>query len=169
MKFYDLEWLAEKCGTDNKYEITAKVAAEARRESEESTFAKSEEDGHLENERFISNVLSEIENDTSPISINYHPAPVKRAEEEIIAEADPKKDSVQEEDMEEEENTEEEIDESMERQEEEEEEEEKEEGKTSKQRSKTTKKAAEKKTENKTQKTKKKIAEDNNSSSEENE
>ncbi|MBR6901114.1 MAG: hypothetical protein IKN30_03520, partial [Synergistaceae bacterium] len=87
MKFYDLEWLAEKCGTDNKYEITAKVAAEARRESEESTFAKSEEDGHLENERFISNVLSEIENDTSPISINYHPAPVKRAEEEIIAEA----------------------------------------------------------------------------------
>ena len=35
MKFYDLEWLATKCGTDNKYEITAKIAAEARRESEE--------------------------------------------------------------------------------------------------------------------------------------
>lgn len=64
MKFYDLEWLAEKCGTDNKYEITAKVAAEARRESEESMFDKS----NPGNERFISNVLLEIEEGRSPIN-----------------------------------------------------------------------------------------------------
>ena len=64
MKFYDLEWLAEKCGTDNKYEITAKVAAEARRESEETSFDKSDPG----NERFISNVLLEIEEGRSPIN-----------------------------------------------------------------------------------------------------
>ena len=64
MKFYDLEWLAEKCGTDNKYEITAKVAAEARRESEEASIDKT----NPVNERFISNVLLEIEEDRSPIN-----------------------------------------------------------------------------------------------------
>ena len=63
MKFYDLEWLAEKCGTDNKYEITVKVAAEARRESEEAQIDK--DNG---NERYISNVLLEIEEDRSPIN-----------------------------------------------------------------------------------------------------
>ena len=30
MKFYDLDALENKCGTDNKYEITALVAARAR-------------------------------------------------------------------------------------------------------------------------------------------
>ena len=64
MKFYDLEWLAEKCGTDNKYEITAKVAAEARRESEESATDKT----NPANERYISNVLLEIEEGKSPIN-----------------------------------------------------------------------------------------------------
>lgn len=64
MKFYDLEWLAEKCGTDNKYEITAKVAAEARRESEEMPIDKADPG----NERFISNVLLEIEENRSPIN-----------------------------------------------------------------------------------------------------
>ena len=64
MKFYDLEWLAEKSGTDNKYEITAKVAAEARRESEEASIDKT----NPVNERFISNVLLEIEEDRSPIN-----------------------------------------------------------------------------------------------------
>ena len=64
MKFYDLEWLAEKCGTDNKYEITAKVAAEARRESEEEGVDKTDPG----NERFISNVLLEIEENRSPIN-----------------------------------------------------------------------------------------------------
>ncbi|MBQ4470662.1 MAG: hypothetical protein IJR35_10340 [Synergistaceae bacterium] len=65
MKFYDLEWLAERCGTENKYEITAKVAAEARRESEESPIEKNSP----ANERFISNVLLEIEEGKSPINV----------------------------------------------------------------------------------------------------
>ena len=69
MKFYDLEWLAEKCGTDNKYEITAKVAAEARRESENPTTDKT----NPANERYISNVLLEIEEGRSPINA---PAPI---------------------------------------------------------------------------------------------
>ena len=64
MKFYDLEWLADKCGTENKYEITAKIAAEARRESEETVIEK----GTPVNERYISNVLQEIEDGTSPIN-----------------------------------------------------------------------------------------------------
>ena len=64
MKFYDLEWLAEKCGTDNKYEITAKIAAEARRESEENLSDKN----NPGNERYISNVLLEIEEGKSPIN-----------------------------------------------------------------------------------------------------
>ena len=64
MKFYDLEWLAKKCGTDNKYEITAKVAAEARRESEESVNDRT----NPANERYISNVLLEIEEGRSQIS-----------------------------------------------------------------------------------------------------
>lgn len=64
MKFYDIEWLAEKCGTDNKYEITAKVAAEARRESEEDAVDRT----NPANERYISNVLLEIEEDRSPIN-----------------------------------------------------------------------------------------------------
>ena len=68
MKFYDLEWLAEKCGTDNKYEITAKIAAEARRESEESLIDKN----NPGNERYISNVLLEIEEGKSPV--NAHPS-----------------------------------------------------------------------------------------------
>ncbi len=66
MKFYDLEWLADKCGTDNKYEITVKVAAEARRESEEHPVEK----GMQANERYISNVLLEIEEGKSPINAN---------------------------------------------------------------------------------------------------
>ncbi len=64
MKFYDIEWLAKKCGTDNKYEITAKVAAEARRESEEDAGDRT----NPANERYISNVLLEIEEGTSPIN-----------------------------------------------------------------------------------------------------
>lgn len=69
MKFYDLEWLAKRCGTDNKYEITAKIAAEARRESEEAVIEK----GVPQNERFISNVLHEIEEGTSPINAEHEP------------------------------------------------------------------------------------------------
>ena len=66
MKFYDLEWLAGQCGTDNKYEITAKVAAEARRESEESPI---ERNNSPANERFISNVLLEIEEGKSSLNV----------------------------------------------------------------------------------------------------
>lgn len=77
MKFYDLEWLAKKCGTDNKYEITAKVAAEARRESEEAfpVTPVKDKDAPID-ERFISNVLLEIEEDKSPISVDYQPPEV---------------------------------------------------------------------------------------------
>lgn len=64
MKFYDIESLAEKCGTNNKYEITAKVAAEARRESEDSSIDKT----NPANERYISNVLQEIEEGKSPVN-----------------------------------------------------------------------------------------------------
>ena len=71
MKFYALEELAEKCGTDNKYEITVKIAAEARRKSEEAS-RKNEEaiEGTKTdpaNERFISAVLLEIEEGKSDI------------------------------------------------------------------------------------------------------
>ena len=66
MKFYDLEWLADQCGTDNKYEITAKVAAEARRESEETTTIDKNSPA---NERFISNVLLEIEEGRSSLNV----------------------------------------------------------------------------------------------------
>lgn len=69
MKFYDLEWLADKCGTENKYEITAKIAAEARREAEETPIER----GTPNNERYISNVLSEIEEGTSPINAHAEP------------------------------------------------------------------------------------------------
>ncbi len=83
MKFYDLEWLARKCGTDNKYEITVKVSAEARRESEEAPYEKDKD--NPSNELFISKVLSEIEDDTSPISVDYVPPkimPVPEFDEE---------------------------------------------------------------------------------------
>ena len=94
MKFYDLEWLAGKCGTDNKYEITAKVAAEARRESEAAfpLAAVRDKDAPID-ERFISNVLLEIEEDKSPISVNYQPpvTPVTPVTEEttVIVTAEP--------------------------------------------------------------------------------
>ena len=64
MKFYDLEGLATLCGTDNKYEITAKVAAQARKLSEEFQIER----GTPHDERFISSVLSDIENGTSEIN-----------------------------------------------------------------------------------------------------
>ncbi len=58
LKFYDLEWLSNKLGTDNKYKITAEVAAKARQESEELTVIDKNNPG---NERYISNVLLEVE------------------------------------------------------------------------------------------------------------
>ncbi len=64
MKFYDLEWLSEKCGTDNKYEITVKIASEARKKSEQETADHS----NPSSERYISNVLLEIEQGKSEIN-----------------------------------------------------------------------------------------------------
>ncbi len=64
MKFYDLEWLSEKLGTDNKYKITAEIAAKARQESEEISIL----DKNTPNERYISNVLLEVEQGTDILS-----------------------------------------------------------------------------------------------------
>ena len=82
MKFYDIEWLADKCGTDNKYEITAKIAAEARRESEValSDFNNRDRDNPID-ERFISNVLAEIEQGKSSINaMKIEDLPISEAE-----------------------------------------------------------------------------------------
>ena len=54
MKFYDLDALENKCGTDNKYEITALVAARARWLSEHKTV---EEDLPV-NEKYLMMLIS---------------------------------------------------------------------------------------------------------------
>lgn len=57
MKFYDLEGLAAKCGTDNKYDITARIAARARWLGERKAI-----DGDLAaHERYLSLALLEVE------------------------------------------------------------------------------------------------------------
>ncbi|MBR1673279.1 MAG: hypothetical protein IJ702_10165 [Fretibacterium sp.] len=55
MKFYDLEALSRKCGTDNKYEITARIAARARWLGEHRTIE------HNVNERYLSLALLETD------------------------------------------------------------------------------------------------------------
>lgn len=62
MKFYDLDALETKCGTDNKYEITALVAARARWLSEHKTV----EEGLPANEKYLSMALLEVEKGTLP-------------------------------------------------------------------------------------------------------
>ena len=57
MKFYDLEGLSQKCGTDNKYDITARIAARARWLSEQ----KSLDRDLMTNERYLSLALLEVE------------------------------------------------------------------------------------------------------------
>ena len=57
MKFYDLEGLSERSGTDNKYEITARVSARARWLSEHN---KHDRD-IFANERYLSVALAEID------------------------------------------------------------------------------------------------------------
>lgn len=54
MKFYDLEALSRKCGTDNKYEITARIAARARWLGEHKSVLE-----HDVNERYLSIALRE--------------------------------------------------------------------------------------------------------------
>lgn len=62
MKFYDLDALEQKCGTDNKYEITALVAARARWLSEHKTL----EEGVPDNEKYLSVALLEVEKGEFP-------------------------------------------------------------------------------------------------------
>lgn len=62
MKFYDIDALENKCGTDNKYEITALVAARARWLSENKTIV----DALPVNEKYLSTALLEIEQGTLP-------------------------------------------------------------------------------------------------------
>ena len=57
MKFYDLEGLSKKCGTDNKYDITARIAARARWLSLHKPLDKDP----YTNERYLSLALLEVE------------------------------------------------------------------------------------------------------------
>ena len=61
MKFYDIDALEGKCGSDNKYKITALVAARARWLSEKKTV-----DSLPINEKYLSAVLQEMETDPLP-------------------------------------------------------------------------------------------------------
>jgi DNA-directed RNA polymerase subunit K/omega len=56
MKFYDLDSLGEKQGLDNKYLLTAAVAARARSLSEQKGRTLEED-----NEKFISTALQEFD------------------------------------------------------------------------------------------------------------
>ena len=62
MKFYDIDALEGRCKTDNKYKITALVAARARWLSEQKTVL----DALPANEKYLSAALLEIENDRLP-------------------------------------------------------------------------------------------------------
>ena len=62
MKFYDIDALENKCGIDNKYKITALVAARARWLSEQKTVL----DAQPANEKYLSAALLEIENGELP-------------------------------------------------------------------------------------------------------
>lgn len=62
MKFYDIDALNKQCGFDNKYQITALVAARARYLSEH----KMNIDALPINEKYLSAALLEIENGDLP-------------------------------------------------------------------------------------------------------
>jgi DNA-directed RNA polymerase omega subunit len=62
MKFYDIDALENKCAIDNKYKITALVAARARWLSEQKTVL----DSQPANEKYLSAALLEIENGLLP-------------------------------------------------------------------------------------------------------
>ena len=62
MKFYDIDALENKCSIDNKYKITALVAARARWLSEQKTAL----DSQPANEKYLSAALLEIENGSLP-------------------------------------------------------------------------------------------------------
>ena len=62
MKFYDIDALENKCNINNKYKITALVAARARWLSEQKTIL----DAQPANEKYLSAALLEIENGQLP-------------------------------------------------------------------------------------------------------
>jgi DNA-directed RNA polymerase subunit K/omega len=62
LKFYDIDALENKCRSDNKYEITALVAARARWLSEKKTVV----DALPANEKYLSAALLEIEQGALP-------------------------------------------------------------------------------------------------------
>ena len=62
MKFYDIDALEGKCSIDNKYKITALVAARARWLSEQ----KNPLDADAKNEKYLSAALSEIDGGRLP-------------------------------------------------------------------------------------------------------
>ena len=62
MKFYDIDALENKCNINNKYKITALVAARARWLSEQKTVL----DSQPENEKYLSAALLEIEDSSLP-------------------------------------------------------------------------------------------------------
>jgi DNA-directed RNA polymerase subunit K/omega len=62
MKFYDIDALENKCCVNNKYKITALVAARARWLSEQKTIL----DAQPANEKYLSAALLEIENGSLP-------------------------------------------------------------------------------------------------------
>ncbi|MDR3229929.1 MAG: DNA-directed RNA polymerase subunit omega [Synergistaceae bacterium] len=61
MKFYDIDDLETKCGTDNKYRITALVAARARWLSEQKSI-----DMLQVKEKYLSAALLEVEQGSIP-------------------------------------------------------------------------------------------------------
>jgi DNA-directed RNA polymerase subunit K/omega len=62
MKFYDIDDLENRYGTDNKYRITALVAARARWLSEQKTVI----DALPVNEKYLSAALIEVEHGAIP-------------------------------------------------------------------------------------------------------
>jgi len=62
MKFYDIDALENKCSINNKYKITALVAARARWLSEQKTIL----DAQPANEKYLTAALLEIENGQLP-------------------------------------------------------------------------------------------------------
>jgi DNA-directed RNA polymerase subunit K/omega len=76
MKFYDIDALESKCGTDNKYKITALVAARARWLSEKKTFI----DALPANEKYLSAALLEVEE--GKLLINWTEEQEKQAKQQ---------------------------------------------------------------------------------------
>jgi DNA-directed RNA polymerase subunit K/omega len=81
MKFYDLDDLKSKCGTDNKYKITALVTARARWLSEQ----KKLDSVTPENEKYLSMALLEIEEGHLPREWVAGLEEIRKTPEELAA------------------------------------------------------------------------------------